>query len=214
MKILCFGGGEIWEKGIQPVVGGEGLKTYDCDVRERGKVYDAVYYKKPDVVIFTAGLSEVGPVGMLWGDDEVIRTNLIGAFNVAFAASVHRTRTMIFLASVAGKYGKPNHAAYCASKAGVISLVQSLAMEGHNAYAISPGRVNTAMRHRDYPNERVETRLDPLEVGHLVKDILDGKYEPGDNLIIRRIGTETQPIRIDRGEPWKEDLKVGQPPVC
>jgi NAD(P)-dependent dehydrogenase (short-subunit alcohol dehydrogenase family) len=137
-----------------------------------------------------------------------IRTNLLGSFHVAKATAEETPNAiMIFIASVAGMYGKAEHSGYSASKKGVISLVQSLGMEGYNAYAISPGRVNTKMREHDYPGEDVRTRLTTQEIADVVREIIEGCHQPGDNLIIRKKGFET--LRLtDRGEPWKEYLNV------
>lgn len=214
--IAIFGGGEIAERGVLPTVGGVSIPASQCDVRSSA-VTSWMDRLRPDVVLFTAGVSNVGSVLDVWRDGGAateLDTNLLGAFNVAGAAVESKAKTLIFIASLAGLYGKPNHSGYSASKAGLISLVQSLAMEGHNAYAISPGRVNTGMRERDYPGEDPRTRLDPLLIGGLVKDILDGKYTPGDNLVIRMCGHEVLPVEIHRGDGWRERLKVGEPPTC
>lgn len=214
-KVLIFGGGGI-AAGIEEVLSDYEVSilpgNYSCDVTAPRWVFERMLQYMPDVVINCAGVSKPGSIKSV-GYPEEINTNLIGSFHIAHAAATCKTETMIFIASVAGLYGKPDHAGYSASKAGVISLVQSLAMEGHNAYAISPGRVDTPMRERDYPNEDKRTRLEPSEIGQLVRDILTGAqgYEPGDNIILRRVGYETQKPVIDRGEPWKTELKVGQP---
>jgi NAD(P)-dependent dehydrogenase (short-subunit alcohol dehydrogenase family) len=126
---------------------------------------------------------------------------------------MHGVKNMIFFASVAGLYGKPEHSGYSASKSGVISLVQSLGMEGYNAYAISAGRVHTKMREKDFPNEDPKTRLLPKSIGKVVKEILNNKYKPGNNVIIRKRGYRIL-RRVDKGSGWAEYLRVGQPPVC
>lgn len=211
--IAIFGGGEIAEKGIIPVVGGKSVGYDECDVVDSYAVARVMNALKPDAVVFTAGVSHPDSVVTArWSywQRELLH-NLLGGFNVAQAAARAGVRTMVFLASLAGLYGKPNHSGYSASKAGLISLVQSLAMEGHNAYAISPGRVNTAMRERDYLGEDPRTRLDPLVIGGIVKDILDGKYTPGDNIVVRMRGHEILPLEIHRGDGWRERLRVGEP---
>lgn len=216
-KIVIFGGGGICNKGIIPVVGGTAITHDECDVQYDGEITDALKKHRPEVVIVTAGVShpqkidKIPPDGnkVLWADE--IEVNLMGSIQTSSRSVQYGVKTIILMGSVAGKYGKPNHAGYCASKAGVISLVQSLAQEGHNAYCISPGRVDTPMRQRDYPQDTPGSRLDPKEIGYVVKDILDGKYTPGDNIIIRRIGLETAPIKVDKGEPWKTELRVGEP---
>lgn len=209
MDIVILGGGGIASQGIVPVVGGEIINRAECDVRYMNDVVRVLATRKPRVVINCAGVSHPGDMKLARFQHE-IDVNLIGSFNVAQAALWTGAKTLIFIASVAGMYGKPEHAGYSASKAGVISLVQSLAMEGYDAYAISPGRVDTAMRERDYPGEDKRTRLEPTEIGAVVKDVLDGKYKPGDNIIIRRLGYETIPIKVDRGK-WKKWLGVGLP---
>lgn len=215
MRIALFGAGDIAEKGIVPVVGGELIPHSECDVTDYWQVKRAFEVHQPEVVIVTAGVSypesvkESNPGNWI----EEIETNLIGSYRVAKEALERDVKTLIFIASVAGLYGKPHHSGYSASKGGVRSLVQSLAMEGHNAYSISPGRVDTRMRERDYGGEDKRTRLEPKEIGILVKEILSGKWEPGDDIIIRRIGYETVPPFANRGEPWKDYLKVGQPPA-
>ena len=76
---------------------------------------------------------------------ETIKTNLIGGMHVIQQAAIERGLPTISIASVAGLYGKPDHPAYCASKAGLISLVQSHGFR-YPVWAISPGRVDTPMR--------------------------------------------------------------------
>lgn len=214
MNILIIGGGDIATEGIIPVLGGQVVSYQDCDIRDIDHLFSIVALHTPDVVICTAGVSHVALILDSNPHDwvEEIQVNLIGSYNVAKVATDLGVPTMIFLASVAGLYGKPEHSGYSASKAGVISLVQSLGMEGFNAYAISPGRVNTKMRERDYPGENPKTRLDPTQIGQVVKEILDGKHNPGDNIIIRKRGFRTL-RRKDRGMPWRTYLRVGEPPV-
>lgn len=208
--IALIGGGGIAE-GIAETVFGCVLVT-DIDVTYRPDVDRWMAANRPEAIVITAGVSHpvtvAGSSQPEW--DEEIRTNLIGSYLVAAAAIHHGCRTFVFVASVAGMHGKPGHSGYCASKAGVISLMQSMAMEGHDAYAISPGRVDTKMREQDYPGEDPRTRLEPEQIGEVVADILAGKYEPGDNIILRKIGYDTHLI-VDQGEPWKTYLRVGQP---
>lgn len=210
--IAVFGGGEIATKGIRPVV--NDCWIVDQDVRCYQRIAELVAAMSPSAVIVTAGVSH--PKTIADSDpadwEHEIDVNLLGSYNVAKAAVDAGVQTMIFIASVAGLYGKPNHSGYSASKGAVISLVQSLGMEGHSAYAISPGRVDTTMRENDYPGEDPRTRLEPIQVGQVVADILAGHYQPGDNVIIRKIGFDTFK-RVHRGEPWRTWLRVGQPAV-
>jgi NAD(P)-dependent dehydrogenase (short-subunit alcohol dehydrogenase family) len=192
--IALVGGGGIAE-GIANVVPGC-VTTQGINVQNFDSVDRWFQANRPEVAVVTAGVSHPATVTDSSPSDWVaeIETNLIGSYFCAEAGITHGTRTFIFIAS----------------EAGVISLVQSMAMEGHDCYAISPGRVDTKMREHDYPGEDPRTRLHPTQIGEVVFDILAGGYRPGDNIVIRRIGFETF-LRVDQGAPWRDWLKVGQP---
>lgn len=222
--IIVFGGGEIARRGILPAAGGNGQVAGPdvVDVRSWTSTYRFMLNVAQVIgalewhAVFAAGISR--PASVLRSDpaewlNEAL-TNQVGGYHVARAALARGAKTFIAIASLAGLYGKPEHSGYSASKAGLISLVQSLAMEGHNAYAISPGRVNTAMREKDYPGEDPATRLDPLLIGAIVRDMIAGKYTPGDNVVIRMRGHDVLPLEIHRGDGWAERLRVGQPATC
>jgi len=209
--IVIFGGGDIAERGIVPVTGG---LIPSCDVTSFDEVNTIIELRRPQVVVSCAAVSRpatvTDAVPSVWARE--LEVNLLGSFHVAKAAVDHGVGTMIFIASIAGLYGKPGNSGYSASKAGVISLVQSLAMEGHDAYAISPGRVDSRMREREFPGEDPRTRVAPVEVGAVVADILAGNYEPGDNVIVRKKGLDSR-REVDRGEPWRSELRIGEPPA-
>ncbi len=85
--------------------------------------------------------------------DEVIRTNLKGAFNVCKAAvrpmMRRRHGRIINISSVSGLMGQVGQANYAASKAGLIgfskSLARELASRGITVNVVAPGFVPTAM---------------------------------------------------------------------
>lgn len=226
MKILGIGGGEIWS-AIESLLKEQGHKVLvvekeNVPVQDWSTMRAVVIAHCPDVVVYTAGVSFPAAIRDVMDSDitssfrfeEEFEVNAMGAASVMGALQTANPEAIfIGMVSVAGMYGKPNHAGYSASKAALRSLIQSAAMEGLKAYGISPGRVDTSMRERDYPGENKETRLRPDEIAAVVFDILNGKYEPGDNIIIRRVGFETQPIQVDKGEPWKTELRIGLPPV-
>lgn len=206
--LLIFGGGGI-AQGIanvwpHPAVM---LERKDCDVRDPEQVYQAMVKHAPTYVVNCAGVSHPG-AGSSGMRDEVL-VNLLGSMHVARFAGKKPT---ILLASVAGLYGKPNHVGYCASKAGVISVAQAFAGEGHRIWAISPGRVDTPMRERDYPNDTPGSRLSPEQIGLVVIDIFYRRlYPSGTNVVIRKEGLDTVIVHEHRGDGWKERLRVGEP---
>lgn len=204
MRVLILGGGGI-SAGVRKVLRSHDVTEVphsECDVRSFPNVIDTIGRYDPQWVVNCAGVSRP--------DDPALEvaTNLTGTINVAGAAA---GRGMVMIASVAGMYGKPGHLGYCASKAGVISVVQSLAMQGERAFCVSPGRVDTPMRQRDYPDDTPGSRLRPEQIGRVVDDILRGTYMPGTNIVIRKVGLDTVVVTEHTGDGWKERLSVGQP---
>ena len=209
MKVLIFGKSDIGEGIKQLYPDTVNIPKEECDVRDALQVRNTLKKYKPDVIVNCAGISHVQVVRDSNIDywKEEINVNLVGSFVVARESINSGVKTMIFIASVAGMYGKPEHSGYSASKSGVISFVQSLGFEGYDAYSVSPGRVDTKMRENDYPGEDKRTRLSTLQVAEIVKECIDGKYETGDNIIIRKRGF-TKLKRVDKGQPWKKYLNV------
>ena len=81
--------------------------------------------------------------------------NLLGVMNTLQQAALAMPRggRLLATASIAGLHGEPNASAYCASKAGVIGLVRSLATElgpkGFTVNAVAPGQIDTRMNSTD-----------------------------------------------------------------
>jgi short-subunit dehydrogenase len=114
----------------------------------------------PDVVIASAGIS-VGVDPADWEDLQVVRatleTNLLGlaATFQPFVAPMRDRGSgrLVGVASVAAIRGLPGHAAYCASKAGVVSYCESLRGDcrgsGVRVVTIVPGYVDTPLTQRN-----------------------------------------------------------------
>ena len=134
-----------------------------------------------DVFFANAGVSGgFASIAEQTADDwaEILRVNLIGPFlAIKYAAPIMRERggSIICTASVAGLRSGAGGAAYSASKAGVISLVQNAAQQlagtGIRVNAICPGIIETGMTRPIYELAR-ETgqahrigELNPLQRG-------------------------------------------------
>jgi NAD(P)-dependent dehydrogenase (short-subunit alcohol dehydrogenase family) len=121
----------------------------------------------------------------LW--NQVTGINLSGVFysSQAAARQMHKQGggVIISIASMAGKLGFPGRAPYCAAKAGVIALTQTLGCEWASAHirvnAVAPGYVMTEMVERNVQSgavnlEKVNQRTpmgraaSPQEVADLV----------------------------------------------
>lgn len=108
-----------------------------------------------DILIANAGIVAASPVVAMdeavW--DRIFAVNVRGVFLCARAAIPALVASgngrIVNIASVAGKTGRGGLSAYCASKAAVISLTQSLAEElgpsGVSVNALCPGFIKTAM---------------------------------------------------------------------
>lgn len=134
-----------------------------CDVTDRPEVDAAVARAvaelgSVDILVNNAGtLDHVGQFAdqspELWERD--LRVNLTGAFNCAQAVWPHmRERQwgrIVNMASVAGTLGGFGQASYSTTKAGILGLTRTLAMEGGRhgitCNAIVPGIIGTEAFH-------------------------------------------------------------------
>lgn len=107
-----------------------------------------------DALVYCAGVSRPGSVTEQTpeGWEAVLRTNLTGAFLTARAALPQLELgggSMVAVSSLAGLRAGPASAAYCASKAALNMLVQSIAVDygprGVRANAVCPGWIRTDM---------------------------------------------------------------------
>jgi NAD(P)-dependent dehydrogenase (short-subunit alcohol dehydrogenase family) len=111
-------------------------------------------FSRIDILVNNAGISPIWKRVEETGKDawdQIIATNLTGAFLCAQAVGKvmikQKSGRIINMTSVGGKVALPRLVAYCASKAGIISLTQVLAAEWaqHNILvnAIGPSYVET-----------------------------------------------------------------------
>lgn len=107
-----------------------------------------------DVLVCNAGIGRAGTVEEQTpeGWDEVLRTNLTGAFLACRAALpelVKAKGAIVTISSDSGLRVAPRSAAYCTSKAGLIMLTKSIALDygpaGVRANCLCPGWVRTPM---------------------------------------------------------------------
>jgi meso-butanediol dehydrogenase/(S,S)-butanediol dehydrogenase/diacetyl reductase len=110
---------------------------------------------KVDILVNNAGVvSDAVGAGVTGEDfDRCYQVNLKGIWNMSSALTPHfrarRDGKIVNIASIAGRHGNAMLAPYCASKAGAISLTQSLAAslgpDNINVNAVCPGLLWTDM---------------------------------------------------------------------
>ena len=147
-----------------------------CDVSDRAQVDAAVAHVveelgSVDILVNNAGtLDHVGQLHdqrpELWERD--LRVNLTGAFNCAQAVWPHMKERgwgrIVNLASVAGTLGGFGQASYSTTKAGLLGLTKTLALEGGRhgitCNAIVPGVIGTEAFDLGNPamNQRIVNR--------------------------------------------------------
>ncbi len=157
-----------------------------------------------DILVNNAGITRDGLMARMkesdW--DEVMNTNLKGAFFCAKAASKammkKRWGRVINISSVSGVAGNPGQANYSAAKAGLIGLTKSMAREyasrNITVNSVAPGYIKTEMT--DLLDEKTQEQLKrdiPLAVLGSPEDVAgavaylaseDGRYITGQTLHI------------------------------
>jgi 3-oxoacyl-[acyl-carrier protein] reductase len=163
-----------------------------CDVTNRDEVEATVARAvdelgSVDILVNNAGtLDHVGQFAdqapELWERD--LRVNLTGAFNCAQAVWPHMRERgwgrIVNMASVAGTLGGFGQASYSTTKAGLLGLTKTLAMEGGRhgitCNAVVPGIIGTEAFHMANPamNERIANRTvfkrpgDPQDIANAI----------------------------------------------
>jgi 3-oxoacyl-[acyl-carrier protein] reductase len=163
-----------------------------CDVTDREQVGEMVARTvdklgSVDILVNNAAtLDHIGQLGdqvpELWERD--VRVNLTGAFTCSRAVWPHMVERgwgrIVNMASVAGTLGGFGQASYSATKAGVLGLTKTLALEGARhgitANAVVPGIIATEAFQLGNPamNERIVNRTalrrpgEPADVAHAV----------------------------------------------
>jgi NAD(P)-dependent dehydrogenase (short-subunit alcohol dehydrogenase family) len=145
-QIADDGGGRAW--------------LAQCDVSDEAQVDDAVQraverWSRIDVLVNNAGIDDDTPFVEIdrarWR--AIIDTNLTGAFLMSQAVAQHMARAgggvILHTASIDASGGDGPFAAYNASKAGLLGLNRTMALElaehGIRSNCVSPGFTHTAM---------------------------------------------------------------------
>ncbi|PFG65434.1 NAD(P)-dependent dehydrogenase (short-subunit alcohol dehydrogenase family) [Propionibacteriaceae bacterium ES.041] len=137
-------------------------------------------YGRIDVLINSAGVAVLAPAEELSLDqwDITMRVNLTGSFLMSQAVGrsmiEHGTGGRIIgLASQAATVALPEHVAYCASKAGLLGMTRTLALEWGKhqitVNTISPTVVLTELGRKAWDNPKGEAHKKEIPVGRFAE---------------------------------------------
>ena len=139
-----------------------------------------------DVLINNAGISIRREFLHISAEEwnRVVGVNLTGVFNVAQLAARHmmkkRGGVILNTASTNGVVGYPSYAGYNASKAGVISLTKSMALElapKVRVNAVAPGYVMTPMQRSEYTEQMLDAVNAKIPLGrHATPEEIAGLF--------------------------------------
>lgn len=140
---------------IQKISQSQAHQILQFEINDYEKIDSALKDQTIDVLINNAGFHKDAPALLMDNKSfhSVIETNLFGPFYLSKVCGkkmlLKRSGSIINIVSIAGQTGNPGQANYAASKAGLIALTKTMAMElgsrGIRVNAVSPGLIETEM---------------------------------------------------------------------
>jgi NAD(P)-dependent dehydrogenase (short-subunit alcohol dehydrogenase family) len=146
----------------------------DPEVPQQLVMATADKFGQLDILVNNAGIETMEPLASMTDSqwDEIVGVNLTAVMRMSRAALsqfADRAAAIINIASVLGIAGSPAMTAYSATKAGVIGMTRSLALElapqGIRVNAIAPAMVKTPMIMR-YANTITDAQWRQIQAAH------------------------------------------------
>jgi acetoacetyl-CoA reductase/3-oxoacyl-[acyl-carrier protein] reductase len=135
------------------------------------------FHKDIDILVNNAGIAQEKPFLTITDDDwnNMLNINLQGAFRIIQEVLPYMIEQkwgrIINISSIGGQWGGVNQVHYAASKAGLISLTQSIA-KIYSKYeitsnSVSPGLVSTDMSENELNTESGKEKVKNIPIGRL-----------------------------------------------
>lgn len=162
---------------------GAGHLALSADISDQAAAADAVERATrdvgaPHILVNSAGIGRFGPGEEVTADawSATLAVNLSGSFFMAQAAGRAMLEQgygrIVNIVSQAAEIGLPEHAAYSASKAGVLGFTRVLAVEwarrGVTVNAVSPTIADTALAREIWVGEKGERAREEIPAGRFV----------------------------------------------
>lgn len=135
-------------------------QSFSCDIRQAEQIHEALRESGVPSLFAVVANAGIGGENHYAKEDawqEIIDTNLTGTYNTIreclplLKKNPENFKKIVITSSILARLGVPGYTAYCASKAGLLGLMRSLAVELASdnilVNAICPGWVNTQMAH-------------------------------------------------------------------
>jgi NAD(P)-dependent dehydrogenase (short-subunit alcohol dehydrogenase family) len=136
-------------------------QSFSCDIRQADQIRKALEESGVQSLYAVVANAGIGGENHYAKEDAwqgIIDTNLTGTYNTIqeclplLKKKPENFKKIVIVSSILARLGVPGYSAYCASKAGLLGLMRSLAAELASEHilvnAICPGWVNTEMAHQ------------------------------------------------------------------
>ncbi|HJO56738.1 MAG TPA: SDR family NAD(P)-dependent oxidoreductase [Nitrospinaceae bacterium] len=167
-----------------------------CDIRQAQEISKALQKSKIESLYALIANAGVGGENNYSSNDrwrEIIDINLTGTYNTIHESLPYLKKSgapykkIVILSSILARLGVPGYSAYCASKAGLLGLTRSLAVELAQdkilVNALCPGWVDTAMAHEGLQSFSEALKISKEEAFQLaMKDVLLGRMSQPDEI--------------------------------
>ena len=152
-----------------PEAGGRAARFFCADIRKKEQMdvlfaHLASEYGRLDVLVSNAGGTPYALAANASASfhEAIIQLNLTAPLLLAIRANAimqlqEGGGTVLFIGSISAQTSRPGSATYAAAKAGVVSLVKSLAIEWApqvRVVSVSPGLIRTEQSHLHYGDEQ------------------------------------------------------------